>query len=168
MIKRIVIAAASFALFACAISPSQAQEPKESTEGLDMQAARAKMMSARGAKIAYTKKFDLSGLPHYQPKQNVSGTIRMWGSNYITDGFLGGYWETAFRKYQPDVKFDFHMRTTLAAVPALVFGVSDVGVGRKITFSELEMFQRYTDRDPVEVEVATGSYDVPGWNPGVG
>ena len=59
MIRHFVIAAASFALFAGAISLSQAQEPKESTEGLDMQAARAKMMSARGSKVAYTKKWDL-------------------------------------------------------------------------------------------------------------
>src|SRR5882762_138560 len=150
------------------LAPCVDAQGQASTEGLDMQAARAKMMTERGRKIAYTKKFDLSALPHYQPNRKVNGTIRMWGSNYVTDGFLGGYWEAAFRKYQPDVKFDFHMKTTLAAVPALVFGVSDVGVGRKITFSELEMFQRYTDRDPVEVEVATGSYDVPGWNPGFG
>lgn len=142
--------------------------PKESTEGLDMQAARAKKMMARGKQVAYTQKWDLSGLPHYEPKQKVSGTIRLWGSNYITDGMLGGYWEAAFRKYHPGVKFEFHMKTTLAAVPSLVFGVSDVGIGRKITFSELEMFQRYTDRDPIELDIATGSFDVPGWQPGFG
>jgi phosphate transport system substrate-binding protein len=53
-------------------------------------------------------------------------------------------------------------------VPSLVFGVGDIGVGRKITFSELLMFQRYTDRDPLEISIATGSYDVPGWQPGFG
>jgi phosphate transport system substrate-binding protein len=168
MIRHFVVAVASFALCSGMISLSRAQEPKESTEGLDMQAARAKMMSARGSKVAYTKKWDLSGLPKYQPKQKVSGTIRMWGSNYITDGFLGGYWEAAFRKYHPDVKFDFHMKTTLAAVPSLIFGVSDLGIGRKITFAEQELFERYTDRSPVEIEIATGSYDVPGWQPGYG
>ena len=168
MKRHLVIAAASLALCAGMISLSQAQEPKESTEGLDMQAARAKMMSARGGKVAYTKKWDLSGLPKYQPKQKVSGTIRMWGSNYITDGFLGGYWEAAFKKYHPDVKFDFHMKTTLAAVPSLIFGVSDLGIGRKITFPEQELFERYTDRSPIEIEIATGSYDVPGWQPGYG
>ena len=168
MMRHFVAAAASFVLVAGSISLSQAQEPKESTEGLDMQAARAKMMSARGGKVAYTKKWDLSGLPKYQPKQKVSGTIRMWGSNYITDGFLGGYWEAAFKKYHPDVKFDFHMKTTLAAVPSLIFGVSDLGIGRKITFPEQELFERYTDRSPIEIEIATGSYDVPGWQPGYG
>jgi phosphate transport system substrate-binding protein len=92
----------------------------------------------------------------------------MWGSNYIADGNLGKYWEEAFHKFHPGVKFDYHLKTTVAAVPSLVFGVSDVGVGRKLTFHELLLFQRYFDRDPVEISVATGSYDVPGWNPAFG
>jgi len=166
MMRRTIVIAASVA--ALSVGTALAQEGKESTEGLDMQAARAKMMSARGAKIAYTKKFDLSGLPRYQPKQKVSGTIRIWGSNYITDGFLGGYWEDAFKRYHPDVKFDWQMKTTLAAVPSLVYGVSDMGIGRKITFAEQELFERYKDRSPIEIEIATGSYDVPGWQPGYG
>jgi phosphate transport system substrate-binding protein len=141
---------------------------KQSTEGLDMQAARARMMTARGKKVSYTKKWDLSGLPKYQPKEKVLGTLRFWGSNYITDGFLGAYWEAAFKKFQPGVDFDFKMKTTLAAVPSMVFGVSDIGIGRKITFSEQELFERYKDRPPVEIELATGSYDVPGWQPGYG
>ena len=164
MFRQLLITLVVMSLFA----PYVLAQQQQSTEGLDMQAARAKMMTMRGRKIAYTKKWDLSGLPKYQPQQKVSGTIRLGGSNYITDGFLGGYWEAAFKKYHPDIKIDFHMKTTLAAVPALVFGVSDLGIGRKITFSEQEMFERYTDRPPIEVEVATGSYDVPGWNPGFG
>jgi phosphate transport system substrate-binding protein len=168
MRQTFTIVATSLALLTCFVAQGIAQEGKESTEGLDMQAARAKMMSARGSKVAYTKQWDLSGLPKYQPKQKVSGTIRMWGSNYITDGFLGGYWEAAFKKYHPDVKFDFRMKTTLAAVPSLIFGVSDLGIGRKITFAEQELFERYTDRGPIEIELATGSYDVPGWQPGYG
>ena len=171
MIRRLSITLLA-ALLAIQIVHSKAQksdqEGKVSTEGLDMQAARARMMTARGKKIAYTKKWNLSELPGYHPTQKVSGTIRMWGSNYITDGFLGAYWEAAFKKYHPDVNFDFQMKTTLAAVPSLVFGVSDIGIGRKVTFSELELFQRYTDRDPLEIEIATGSYDVPGWQPGYG
>src|SRR5947207_8454941 len=141
---------------------------KESTEGLEMQAARARMMTARGKKVSYTNKFDLGALPHYEPQQKVSGTIRIRGSNYITDGPLGSYWEAAFRKYQPGARIDYQMKTTLAAVPSLTFGDGDVGIGRKVTFAEQEMFERYKDRSPVEVEVATGSYDVPGWQPGYG
>ena len=148
-----------------ATGPSSAQT---STDGMAMQAARARMMTVRGRQLAYTKKFDLSALPTYVPQQQVSGTLRLWGSNYITDGYLGSYWEAAFKKFQPNVTFDYHMKTTLAAVPSLVFGVADIGIGRKITFSELELFQRYTNRSPIEIDIATGSYDFPGWQPGYG
>ena len=150
-----------------AISPLVLAQ-QESTEGLDMQAARAKMMSARGMKVAYTKKFDLSGLHEYEPRRQVKGTLRVWGSNYIVDGNVGRYWEELFRKYHPEARFDWHMKTTSAAVPSLVFGVSDLGMGRKITFQEQQLFERYFDRSPLEIEIATGSYDVPGWNPGFG
>ena len=140
----------------------------ESANGMDLQAARAKMMNARGLKVAYTKQFDLAGLPTYKPVKQLSGTLRIWGSNYITDGRVGKLWEEAFQKYYPDVKFDWHMETTSAAVPSLVFGVSDIGIGRKVTFSELQLYQRYTNKDPLEIDLATGSYDVPGWQPGYG
>uniref|UniRef100_UPI0035C96157 PstS family phosphate ABC transporter substrate-binding protein n=1 Tax=uncultured Sphingomonas sp. TaxID=158754 RepID=UPI0035C96157 len=140
----------------------------ESTEGLAMQGARAAMMTKRGRTVAYTKVFDLSGLPAYAPKHKVTGKIRLWGSNYITDGMLGGLWEDAFRKIHPGVTFEWNMKTTSAAVPSLVFGVSDVGIGRKVTFSELQLFERYKDRDPLEIDIATGSYDVPGWQPAYG
>jgi phosphate transport system substrate-binding protein len=139
-----------------------------SAGGLALQKARASSVVSKGKKAYYTKRWDLSGLPAYTPTQQVTGTIRMWGSNYIVDGNLGQYWEDAFRKFHPGVKFEYHMKTTIAAVPSLVFGVSDLGVGRKITFAELLMFQRYKDYDPVEITVATGSYDVTGWQPGFG
>ncbi len=48
------------------------------------------------------------------------------------------------------------------------FGVSDLGIGVKITFAQQQLFERYKDRPPREVEIATGSFDVPGWNPGFG
>src|SRR5437868_8631393 len=107
MIPRVAMAAG---LLLCTSVAVRAQQAHESTEGLDMQKARAKMMTARGKKLSYTKKWDLNGLPQYQPRQQASGTIRMWGSNYIVDGFLGAYWEAAFKKHHPEAKFDYHMK----------------------------------------------------------
>jgi phosphate transport system substrate-binding protein len=66
------------------------------------------------------------------------------------------------------VKFEYNMLTTRAAVPSLVFGVADLGMGRKITTEELQLFQRYKSRDPIEITIATGSYNVTGWQPGFG
>jgi len=137
--------------------------------GLAMQEARAAGLKAKAKKAYYpANRWDLSDLPAYEPHGQVTGTIRLWGSNYITDGNLGEYWEKAFQKFHPDVKFEYNMLTTRAAVPSLVFGVSDLGMGRKITTEELQLFQRYKNHSPLEITIATGSYNVTGWQPGFG
>jgi phosphate transport system substrate-binding protein len=129
-----------------------------------VQKARTATVTSRGKKVFYTKRWDLSGLPHYVPEHKVSGTIRLWGSNYITDGNLGKYWAEGFGKYQPGVKLDFELKSAAAALPGLMAGVADVGVDRKITWKELLAFQRIFGYNPLEITVATGSFNVPGWS----
>jgi phosphate transport system substrate-binding protein len=146
----------------------RAEEGKDTT-GLGMQAARAAGLKTKGKKAFYpANQWDLSDLPAYVPKGEVTGTIRLWGSNYITDGNLADYWQKAFQGFHPGVTFEYNMLTTRAAVPSLVFGVADLGIGRKITTEELQLYQRYKNRDPLEVTIATGSYNVTGWQPGFG
>ena len=147
-----------------------AQAPaKRGSTGLAMQEARAEGLVLKGKKAYYpADQWNLSDLPAYAPKEKITGTIRLWGSNYIVDGNVGEYWEKAFQKFHPGVKFEYNMLTTRAAVPSLVFGVADLGIGRKIKTEELQLYQRYKDRDPLEIIIATGSYNVTGWNPGFG
>jgi phosphate transport system substrate-binding protein len=138
-------------------------------DSVAVQAAREKWVKNKGYKVYYTKKFDLSDLPHYKPEQKVSGTIRMWGSNYFTDSPLADYWVQEFQKYQPDVKFALHLKTTLHAIPGLIFGMSDIGpMGRQITWDELLSYQRERNHLPIGIVAVTGSYDVSGWNPPIG
>ena len=165
-VRAVAGALLSLALLAGA-SPAAAQAD-EVAHGLALQAARARFVVVKAKKVFYTRRWDLSGLPTYRPKQQVTGTIRMWGSNYIEDSDLGKYWQEGFRKYQPGAHIEFHMKSATAAVPALVFGVADIGVGRKITFAEQLLYERYENRDPLIVTAATGSYDVTGWQPGYG
>src|SRR5260370_33260905 len=137
---------------------SQSRDPKE------VQRAREKFVQARGNKVFYTKKFDLEGLPDYKPKQKVSGTIRQWGSNYFADSPLAQYWEEGFRSYQPDVQFDYHLKTTEHAIPALYTRVADVApMGRQIMWDELLAYQREFEAVPLEITVCTSSFNVPGW-----
>src|SRR5579872_1205708 len=84
------------------VAPAAAQANKVA-QGLALQAARAKFVVVKAKKVFYTKRWDMSGLPAYHPTEQVSGTIRMWGSNYIQDSNLGKYWEEGFGKYQPGV-----------------------------------------------------------------
>jgi hypothetical protein len=54
------------ALFAAGGSRAQVDKP---AEGLDLQHARSQFVEAKGKKVFYTKKWDLSDLPSYQPKK---------------------------------------------------------------------------------------------------
>lgn len=133
--------------------------------GLDVQKARSEHVGSRAKRVYYTHAWDLSGLPDYKPEQTVSGTIREWGSNYFADSNLNSYWEAAFHKYEPEVKFDVHMRTALEAAPALATGVADLVACRLFSFSDEELVERAFNREPLRILIATGSYDVPGWSP---
>ncbi len=133
-------------------------------DSMNVQKARSEHVVGRGKKAFYTRTFDLSGLPEYQPQTPVTGTIRMWGLNYIKDGNLTDYWEKGFRKFHPGVTFDYHLTTAWTAVSGLVTGLADIGPCRKFTFGETEEFERVFNHHPSEITFATGSYNVPGWN----
>src|SRR5262249_28114521 len=77
---------------------------------LDVQLGRDERVGARGKKSYYTRRWNLDDLPSYKPEQKVSGTIRVWGSGYFAQGSLGAFWEEGFRKYHPDIKFDYHLK----------------------------------------------------------
>jgi phosphate transport system substrate-binding protein len=137
---------------------SQSQDPEQ------VQAARNKGIKARATKIYYTKKFDLSSLPLYKPERKVSGTIRQWGSNYLADSPLGDELEKAFRKYQPEIKFEDNLKSTFIGMAGLYTGRADMSaMGRRPSWEELMAYQRIFNAHPLEIAMATGSYDVPGW-----
>ncbi len=134
-------------------------------DGLEVQKARNKMVQDRSKQTHYAaNRWDLSGLPEYKPEAEVSGTIRLWGNNYIADSQLAGYWEKAFRKYHPHARLDLTgMKTALIATAGLVTGEADIAANRHITFAEVEGFERMFNYDPIEIRMARGSADTPGW-----
>ncbi len=136
----------------------------KSFDPLEMQQARVKSVTSKGHKVWYTQKFDLSGLPDYTPLRRVKGTIRQWGNNYLADSTLGKLWEDAFRKYQPEVDFKDNLSSSVNAFPGLITGAADIGqMGRAVLWDELQGYQRQFASKPLEMTIATGSYNVPGW-----
>jgi phosphate transport system substrate-binding protein len=118
-----------------------------------------------GAMGRYRKRWDLSALPRYVPQRQLSGTLRIWGLSYLEDGPLGKYWAEAFAKYQPGLKIVYHVPTGAIAVAALATGVADIGVNYKATLTDRLDFEQVFHHPVTQVTVATGSYDVYGWDP---
>jgi len=133
-------------------------------ESIGLQKARSDALKTKGWKPAYTKTFDLSGLPDYHPTRRFHGTIRQWGSNYLADSPLEGYFEKAFRKYQPGVRFENNLSSTFIGMAGLYTKKANLAaMGRRATWDELQTYQRVFGTLPVEIVMATGSYDVSGW-----
>jgi phosphate transport system substrate-binding protein len=124
-----------------------------------------KFRKERGVQGGYTKRWDLSDLPHYVPKQQLQGTLKIWGSNYLKDGPLGEYWREAFNKFQPGVTIEYNLPTAGIGIPSLAAKVSDLAVGRPATIMDLLTFEQVFGYSPIEVTAMTGSYDVYGWSP---
>jgi len=114
---------------------------------------------------AHAQEWDLSSLPSYQPQQQVSGVIRNFGSDF---GGLLKVWESGFSKYQPNIHFEDTLPTSDAAIGALVSGVADLAPsGREPIINEYLSFYETFNYSPVELTVASGSFDVKGMSWGL-
>ena len=140
-----------------------AQQSKDTEDALRAQADRARVIYERGRQPHYTNKFDLSGLPHYQPKQLLTGWVRLHGNNYLSDGLLGDLWQQGFAKYQPGIRLSYYLPTSALSFAALYYDQADVVMGHRPSFYDLLAYERVKNFDPTEITAVTGSYDVGGW-----
>jgi len=139
---------------------TQTEDEKKALQG---QAERAGVIYERGKQPHYTRSFDLSGLPHYQPQKQLTGWIKIHGNNYLQDGMLGEYWLKGFAKYQPGIYLSFYLPTSAAAFAALYYDQADMVFGHDPGFYDLLAYERIKGYDPTRFTTMTGSFDVPGW-----
>ena len=151
------------AVMATTSAAGQQGTSEDTKKSMAAQAERAGVILDRGAQPHYTKTFDLSGLPHYTPAKQLTGWIRLHGSNYLVDGKLGEYWQEGFAKYQPRLRISYYLPTAAIAFASLYYNQADLVMGHHPGFYDLLAYQRIMGFSPVEITAVTGSYDVPGW-----
>lgn len=122
-------------------------------------------MNLRGATfllgLAATVASAADAPPEYQPAEKVSGVIRSWGSPQMA-GLLK-QWQDGFRRYHPGIQFTENLKGTGMAIAGLSEWTADLALmGRQIYTFEYYGVYRRSLLLPVEIEVATGSVDVPG------
>lgn len=157
----VVLAAAVFS--APLAHAAERMSDEDARKAIELQVLRAKMIYESGQKAHYTKKFDLSGLPHYQPGPPLNGWLRLHGNNYLSDGKLGEFWQQAFAKHQPGIRLAFYLPTSAIAFSSLFHREADLVMGHRPGFYDLLAYQRVMNHDPLEITGVTGSYDVSGW-----
>jgi phosphate transport system substrate-binding protein len=147
-----------------AVAQYQSQPTDESKKlPIGSAAERRARMAARAAQPAYTKKFDLSGLPHYVPEEKPRGTLRIAGNNYVGDAPLGSWWKDAFEKFQPGIKIEYYLPSAAIAIPRLYFDMADIGINHAPSFYDGLGHLRLKGYEPTGFSVFTGSYDYVGW-----
>jgi len=102
--------------------------------------------------------WDLSDLPQYRASQQVSGTIRIGKAKYLRLSSVMEQWQAEFSRLHPDVRFEH-------STYDLVTGLVDIVQQRGFTFAEWQASQLEHGRYPLEIEMSTGAYDVPGYLP---
>ena len=155
----------SFFTLATGHAIAQQSQPTEESKKLPAGSAaeRKARMAARANQPAYTKKFDLSGLPHYVPEDKPNGTLRIAGNNYVGDAPLGGWWKEAFEKFQPGIRIEYYLPSAAIAIPRLYFDLADIGINHEPSFYDSLGHLRLKGFEPTGISVFTGSYDYVGW-----
>jgi phosphate transport system substrate-binding protein len=165
MIRTMRIATAAL-VAGVALTPLHAaaqQQSEDAKNAIRAQADRAGVIYKRGKMAHYTRTFDLSGMPHYEPKQQLTGWIRLHGNNYLSDGLLGELWQKGFEKYQPGIRISYYLPTSALAFAALYYNQADLVMGHRPGFYDLLAYERVMSYDPTEITAVTGSFDVGGW-----
>jgi phosphate transport system substrate-binding protein len=99
---------------------------------------------------------------HYRPGRSVSGTIRLCGDEHMAA--ITHRWAKAFRKFQPDVQFEFKLAGTGAAMPCIYSDTGDIALlGRESDITDDNgFFKSVGGYKPLRLELMNGSLDVPG------
>lgn len=138
---------------------ARATEDQTEATAQKLKQQHLKSVGSRAHKRFYAPdRWDLSDLPVYQPSRSVSGTIRIGKAKYLRTGTVMEQWAAAFTRHHPQVRFE-HSEHGLST------GLVDVVQQRGYTFGEWQEAMLVQGSYPLEIEMATGSHDVPGWTP---
>jgi len=101
---------------------------------------------------------DLSDLPDYQPVPQLTGTLRIYGSELKN---AVEYLAKGFQEYEPDVKVSWSNATSSeGALAGLYTGVSDIApMGDDAKITDMMPFYNVYGYLPTEISVATGGYE---------
>jgi phosphate transport system substrate-binding protein len=113
-------------------------------------------IAAALSRPAVADPWNLSALPSYQPHRQVSGVVRMTGTDFSG---LVKVWEEEFRKLQPGVSFMDDLQSSDIAMAAMITGTADVAPsGREPSLDEILGFTEKYGYSVTPIVVGTGAW----------
>ena len=114
------------------------------------------VIGAALATSAGAQQWDLKELPRYRAQQQVSGTVRLMGTDFSG---LVKIWEQAFRKLQPGVAFTNDLQSSDIAMAAMITGSADIApAGREPSLDEVLGFTEKYGYAVTPIVVGTGAW----------
>lgn len=108
-----------------------------------------------------------SGYPTYEPKQRLSGDMRIVEESSAEP--LMTLWVDGFKRLQPGLNMIAKGTSPLAAVPTVMSGAYDLGFpARELWPYEEELFRKIRGYDAFVVMVGLGAHNTPGLTPALG
>lgn len=105
---------------------------------------------------AAARPWNLSALPSYRPHRQVSGVVRLTGTDFSG---LVKIWEDAFRKLQPGVSFTNDLQSSDIAMAAMITQTADLAPsGREPSLDEILGFTEKYGYSVTPVIVGTGAW----------
>ena len=99
-------------------------------------------------------------MPVYRPRPIPPAVIRVLGNSHMDK--LAEIWEEGFRVHQPGVRFENTYLGTANAIAGLYLKTADLALmGREVMPMEDIAYRRVFPNSPLEIAVATASFDVP-------
>jgi phosphate transport system substrate-binding protein len=103
---------------------------------------------------------DMESLPAYQPRETVSGVVRVWGNPQMQE--LVRRWGAGFQQRHPQASVVANLQGSDVAFAGLYTKSADVALlGRDPTASEIQAFEWIYRYRPARVEIMTGSLGQP-------
>src|SRR5260221_532168 len=105
-------------------------------------------------------RFNLKDLPAYQPRQTVSGWIKIHGAATLAQGRLARLWEEGFTKFHPDVHFSYYLPTTEVALTPLYYHQADISLVHELGFYDILPYERVLNSQPPRIADFNRSFDI--------
>lgn len=107
--------------------------------------------------------FDLSALPDYQPEEEISGWIEIWGHSALATGNLAQLWADGFNAIYPQAHITWNLPGKEVMLTPLYYDRADMVIVEEPGFYDIMPYERMLNSQPLELHPYKGSADMNGY-----
>lgn len=107
--------------------------------------------------------FDLSALPDYEPEEEISGWLEIWGHSALATGNLAQLWADGFNAIYPGAHITWNLPGKEVMLTPLYYDKADMVIVEEPGFYDIMPYERMLNSQPLEIHPYRGSADMNGY-----